>query len=58
MRYHIEMDAQPSSEAQSQRYAVEVHADHLQEARAIALVRAQGVGLEIDFDSIKVSTDR
>lgn len=58
MRYHIEMDGQQSSEAQTQRYAMEVHADHRQEARAIALVRAQEVGLDINLNSVEVSTGR
>lgn len=58
MRYHIEMDGQQAAEDQAQRYAMEVHADHRQEARAIALVRAQEVGLDVDLNSVEVSTGR
>lgn len=58
MRYHIEMDGQQPTEEQTQRYAMEVHADHLQEAKAIAIVRAQGVGLDVDMRSIEISSTR
>lgn len=59
MRYHVQMaGSAPNSTDQSNRYAIEVHADHQQEARAIALVRAQAAGVEIDLTSIEISTYR
>lgn len=58
MRYQIEMDGQQAPETETLRYGMEVHADHRQEAKAIALVRAKEVGLDVDFDSIQVSAGR
>ena len=59
MRYHVQMaGSTPNNADQSNRYALEVHADHQQEARAIALAKAQAAGVEIDLTSIEISAYR
>lgn len=58
MRYRVEMDGHEANAQTLNRYEVEVHADHAQEARTIALVQAESVGLHVSPESIEVSSAR
>lgn len=58
MRYQVEMDGHEVNAQTLNRYQVEVHADHAQEARTIALVQAEAAGLTIDPNTVEVSAAR
>jgi hypothetical protein len=61
MRYQIQMDGREANVENAEtesRYAMEVHADHTQEAKAIAIVRAQSHGIDVDVQSIEIEARR
>ncbi|MFE4107850.1 hypothetical protein [Almyronema epifaneia] len=57
MKYSVQLKGK-SAEEQSELYALEVFADHKQEAKTIALVKAQSAGIDVKVSSIEVTTSR
>ncbi|WP_346289645.1 hypothetical protein [Sphaerothrix gracilis] len=59
MKYSVQLEGKNAEELQqNQPYALEVFADHKQEAKTIALVRAQAAGIDVNISSIEVTTSR
>lgn len=56
MRYQVELEGREQDATSINRYEIEVHADHAQEARTIALVQAESVGIDVNNSSIEVSS--
>jgi len=61
MRYQIELEGREDIENQAvqmNQYELEVHADHSQLAKTIAIAQAESVGIAVNPSSVQVLTRR